>query len=163
MTGAIEASSQIRSFLKEKIPRISDEEITYVDGYLKTKTYEEKLRTGDKDGFDSDIPFILIRPGKQKQRIEGGATDRNCVFNMRIVTKDPKESGYASITELAEQVINLFTEYPAIAGGYSIDMSEVTGEMEDEMCVGDYWTYLVQFKVNLPVKNVSILKQKGWV
>jgi len=163
MVGIIEASNSIREFLKERVSHMGDEEITYVDGYLKTKSYEEKLKTGDKGGFDSEIPFILIRPGKQKQEIQNGNTKKLFKLKLRIVTKNPSESGYEEITELAGQVIKQFTMFPSLKGGFILDMSEIKGGIEDDLCVGDYWTYIIELDVELPVVKARILETLGYL
>ena len=174
MIGVVDAGNQIREFLEKNITHVSEKEITYIDGYLKAKTYEDKLKEKvndenpwkkgrKKDDLEDEVPFILIRPGKQKQRIENGLTERICKFNLRILLKDPEETGYKVITDLADKIIKLFTNYPSVKGGYALDMSEVVGELEDELCVDDYWTYVIKLDVKIPVEKVSFLREKGWI
>ncbi len=42
-------------------------------------------------------------------------------------------------------------------------MSEIEGELEDELCVDDYWTYVIKLNVKIPVEKVSFLRERGWI
>ncbi len=168
------ATKSLREFLESKIPNLNTNEgklpITYIDGYLKIKSFEEKLnnhvlgvRNSKDKEFDSKIPFILLRAGKWKQTINNGDAKRILQVSIRLVTKNSEENGYQEITELADEIINLFNMYPSLKGGYALDTEEISGGIQDELSTGDYWTYVIELNVTLPVAKPRLLKELGWI
>lgn len=168
--GTIDATESIKKFLEEKIPKVGEDNLTYIIGFLRTKSYEDRLKkykeTGEKITSEKldDVPFILIRPMKHKQSIKDGEINRNLKVNIRIVIEEKIEDvGYEKIIKLGEEIIDNFTFYPAINGGFALDTGNISGYLDYELSIGDYWTYVIELDVNLPVKTPRLLETLEYI
>ncbi len=166
----LDATKSIKRFLEEKIPKLEEKEITYLLGFLKSKAYEEKLKEYrvninlTENEKIEEIPFILIRPNELKQSVNSGTTDKNLKVSLRIVIEEEDEEvGYEKVIRLGEKIIDNFTFYPSIKDGFALDTSKIVGYFDYELSAGNYWSYVIELDVTLPVAKPRLLKELGWI
>lgn len=122
--------------------------------YLENEDYKKKM---EKDYKKKKFKFIIITADKFSQSTKNGNTQKTQTYKIRVCNENKdQDAGFEETMNIASNIIDSFTKNPLATqkkDGYSyhINLDNITGQLNEELTVGDYWVYEIFVTLDLPL------------